>query len=431
MTTERRLDTRLHSIIGEIARGPYPDYIEDVLAGTAQRRQRPRWTFPERWLPMEIAAQPLQGVRRVPWQALALVALLVIVLAGALVLAGASPHVAPPFGRAANGVVAFDAGGDIKTVDPKIGDVTTLIAGPEADLTPVFSRDGTRMAFGRGATDDAEALDLVSARSDGTALVTLTRSPLVGLTGWQFSPDGRFVTAVAGVGDHAQLLIVPSDGSAPPRLLDVRITGVASGPEYRPDGSEILFVGKPNGSRFAGVHTFDPATGVVRTIVEGSATAEVWGAAWSPDGSRVAYEVFDTRTTNSPGWTHVVAADGTGDLRLSAPADVLGVGGFAWSNDGTRIVVVEGTNQVTSPETTANRSVVVSLDGTGQRVVLECAHAGFDCSGNFRTWSPDDSTLIGSIMEGETHYLADPATGRLWRSAWGGEGEPAWQRLAP
>ena len=34
--------------------GPYPDYIDDVLATTAQRRQRPAWTFPERWLPMDI-----------------------------------------------------------------------------------------------------------------------------------------------------------------------------------------------------------------------------------------------------------------------------------------------------------------------------------------------------------------------------------------
>jgi hypothetical protein len=73
------------------------------------------------------------------------------------------------------------------------------------------------------------------------------------------------------------------------------------------------------------------------------------------------------------------------------------------------------------------------VDGTGRRVVLDCApgHADPDCSGNFRTWSPDDSALIGSVNEGETHYLADPVTGRIEPSAWGGAGEPAWQRLAP
>lgn len=376
---------------------------------------------------MDIAAQPVRGVRRVPWRGLALVGLLAIALAGALVLAGGSRRAAPPFGRAANGVVAFAADGEIKTVDPAVGKATTLIPGPETDHAPVFSRDGTRFVFGRGATTDTEALDLIAARSDGTQLVTLTRGPLVGLTGWQFSPDGRFVTAAVGVGDLAKLVIVPSDGSAPPRLIDLRVTVNASGPQYRPDGSEILFVGKPNGSRFAGVHAFDPATGAVRTIVEGSAAAEVWGASWSPDGSRVAYEVSDPGTTDSAHWTHVIAADGTGDVQLAAPADVLGVDGLAWSNDGTRIVVVESTNQ----GKLANRSAVVSVDGTGRRVVLDCAHGGFDCSGNFRSWSPDDSSLIGSIDEGSAHYLADPVTGRLRRAAWGGAGEPAWQRLAP
>jgi hypothetical protein len=48
MTTERRLERDLPEIQGDLAVGPYPDYIDDVLALTAQRRQRAAWTFPER-----------------------------------------------------------------------------------------------------------------------------------------------------------------------------------------------------------------------------------------------------------------------------------------------------------------------------------------------------------------------------------------------
>jgi hypothetical protein len=60
MTTDRRLERDLPSILGELAAGPHPDYIDDVLATTAQRRQRAAWTFPERWLPMvDIARQPV------------------------------------------------------------------------------------------------------------------------------------------------------------------------------------------------------------------------------------------------------------------------------------------------------------------------------------------------------------------------------------
>jgi Tol biopolymer transport system component len=425
MTTGRRLDTRLHSIIGEIAQGPYPDYIDDVLAGTARKRQRPRWTFPERWLPMDIAAQPLQNSRRSLWRGLtllALLALLVIALVGALILVGGSSRVAPPFGRAANGLVAFAAGGDIKTVDPATSKVTTLITGPGTTLAPVYSRDGTKMVFFR------DPGTLFVARSDGTGLVSLTPAVMPSLGGWSFSADGRSVIATVMAAGRPTLLIVPSDGSAAPRLLDVGLTDSwASHPQYRPNGSEILFVGEPNGSHFQGVHAVDPATGVIRTIVQGSLGAEAFEAAWSPDGSRVVYGMSHARGPDVSAWTHVVAADGTGDMRLAAPDDVLQVAGLAWSNDGTRLVVVEHTTQAPL----ANRSAVVWVDGTGPRVELDCAHGGFDCSGNFRAWSPDDSALIGSVDEGGIHYLADPVTGRIRRAAWGGAGEPAWQRLAP
>jgi Tol biopolymer transport system component len=425
MSTERPLESRLHSILGEAARGPYPDYIDDVLAGTARRRQRPAWTFPERWLPMDIAAQPLRITRRVPGWGLAVLALLVVALLGAVALSAGWARVPPAYGRAANGLVAFSMAGDIQAVDVVTGQARPLIAGPHTDLEPVFSRDGTRFVFARQLA--SPSMDLIVARSDGTGLLTLTPTKLRDLAGWSFSPDGRFVTAIAMADGKRQILIVPSDGSAAPRFLDVGITDVGSPPQYRPDGSEILFVGKPNGARFAGLHAVDPATGVVRTIVHGQAPAEVYGAAWSPDGSRVAYGVVDS--VHRTEWTHVIAADGTGDVRLAAPADVLAVDGLAWSNDGTRIVVVEATTQGAY----ANRSAVISVDGTGQRVVLDCRpdHVGFDCSGNFRAWSPDDSALIGSLNEGSTHWLADPVTGRIRPSGWGGEGEPAWQRIAP
>jgi len=429
MTTERRLETRLHSIIGEIAQGPYPDYIDDVLAGTARRRQRPRWTFPERWLPMDIAAQPLQNTQRFPWRGLALLALLAIALTGALVLASGRPRVAPPFGRAANGLVAYASGGDIKAVDVVTRKKTSLITGPENDSAPVYSADGTRFAFARSA--DGDRNDLVVARSDGTGIVKLTPTPLLGLSRWSFSPDGRSVVAVADVDGRTQLLIVPSDGSAAPRFFDVGITWDRWSPRYRSDGSEILFVGMPDETRFSGVHALDPDTGVVRTIVEGTAAAEVSGAAWSPDGSRIAYDVHDSRDPDATAWVHVVASDGSGDKRLEAPADVLSFDGLAWSNDGTRLIVVESTTGA-SEYSLSNRSVVVPVDGTATRVVLDCRPGGMpDCSGNFRVWSPDDSTLIGSLNEGEAHYLADPVTGSIWPSAWGGQGEPAWQRLAP
>ena len=83
--TAQRLERELPAILDELGRSPYPDYIEDVLVTTAQRRQRPAWTFPERWLPMDMATTAVPGTR-VPWRSLAVLALLAIVVATTLAI---------------------------------------------------------------------------------------------------------------------------------------------------------------------------------------------------------------------------------------------------------------------------------------------------------------------------------------------------------
>ena len=44
---ERQLTTGLTDLAGTSA----PDYRDDILRQVARTRQRPTWTFPERWTP--------------------------------------------------------------------------------------------------------------------------------------------------------------------------------------------------------------------------------------------------------------------------------------------------------------------------------------------------------------------------------------------
>src|SRR6476661_10341947 len=135
MTTERRLTRDLPEILGDLATAPYPDYIDDVLATSATIRQRPAWTFPERWLPMvDLVRQPVL-VPRLPWRSIALaVVVLLALLAAAAVYIGSQQRVPPPFGPARNGLVAYDAGGDIYTADPVTGVATAIVSGPALDV---------------------------------------------------------------------------------------------------------------------------------------------------------------------------------------------------------------------------------------------------------------------------------------------------------
>ena len=92
MTANERIDARLSELMHDLA-GSADEPLTEVLLRTAQTRQRPGWTFPERWLPMtEITARMSPQASRP-----LLVALLLLLLAMAFVIAsGFWPRTVPP-----------------------------------------------------------------------------------------------------------------------------------------------------------------------------------------------------------------------------------------------------------------------------------------------------------------------------------------------
>ena len=63
-TTPRTLSAdRLSAALDEVGGQARPDYLPDIVAQAGRTRQRPAWTFLERWLPMDIAVRR-QGVPR-------------------------------------------------------------------------------------------------------------------------------------------------------------------------------------------------------------------------------------------------------------------------------------------------------------------------------------------------------------------------------
>ena len=109
--TADRLTTALHEA-GGTAR---PDYLPDIVAQAGRTRQRPAWTFLERWLPMDIAVRR-QGVPRAVL-VFAVLGLLVALLVATVAFIGSRPST-PPITGATNGLLAFASGGDIVVVEP-------------------------------------------------------------------------------------------------------------------------------------------------------------------------------------------------------------------------------------------------------------------------------------------------------------------------
>jgi TolB protein len=147
-----------------------------------------------------------------------------------------------------------------------------------------------------GATD----ADVFVIGSDGSGLVQLTNTPTNDrFPAW--SPDGSRIAFVSDRTGIAQIWVMNANGSDP-RQLTFDPARKDQVPDWSPDGSMIAYA------------TLDPALGSDIWILnaDGSGQRHVTddqarqiGAAWSPDGTQIAFLNNDDRLV------YVVNADGT------------------------------------------------------------------------------------------------------------------------
>lgn len=426
--TTRPFEQRLPELLEDLYMGPMPAYRDHVLQATRRTPQRPAWAFPSRWLPVIDDARQAIAASRMPWRAIALSALiagLTLALLAALI-AGSRPRLPAPFGLARTGLVAYASEGDIYTVDRVTGTSTPVVSGPELDLEPRWSLDGTRFVFERRTADSGEA-NVYVANADGRHLVRLTPEPLETVAGYAFSPNGEEVLINATFGRIQSILIAAADGSGI-RQLDVG-RPVTQGAWRPPDGREILFMDGGNSfAGFGGLHVISATGGEVRTILEAAPDRFRDLAAWSPDGSRIAYMEW----VEAPGITsrvHVISADGTGDRVLPLPPVAVWEVFRGWSNDGTRILAIRGY----TGKWAGSVVVVRRVDEPGFGVEINDARIrdGNCCS--VWEWAPDDTAILGIPTDDTGAFrdqlLLDPLAGTVSRVPWSAASNPTWQRL--
>ena len=298
IVTADRLSTALRE-----AGGPARlDYLPDIVAQAGRTRQRPAWTFLERWLPMDIAVRR-QGVPRAVL-VFAVLALLITLLVTTLAFIGARPS-QPPLGAATNGLITFASGGDIIVVEPDGSGQRTLIDGTGKTGGLSYSPDGERLAYWFDATGGG-ANDLVVVDADGSKPVTIA-SGIRGVTGppqLAWSPDGSTIAFSAGTpqpdaspcpgvgyqnGDFctSRMFLAAADGSGARQVGDPAMD--ARSPDWSPDGSTIAF-GGGNASPAVGVHLYlmDADGSNVRQLsdVVGSDWTFI-RVDWSHDGTKV------------------------------------------------------------------------------------------------------------------------------------------------
>ena len=402
-------DRTVSDWLHEDAEHRVPDHLDAVLRRTRTERQRPAWSSLERWLPMQTTLR-LAPVPRIAW--LFVIAGLVVAFGAAALFVASQPRLPAPFGIARNGGVVHDAAdGDIHAFDPLTGQTSVIVGGPEADVAPTFSHDGTRFTFARQGARTGE-FSVFMANADGTDVRPLTE-PLFQLAWYAWSPDDRRLAIVSQVGPTPTIRVVSIDGSTDV-TLDLRMAGESVVPkpgvgdafvQWRPNGREIVFKGVSSGP---GRTTY----GLYKVGVDGSGLGPImapsdidhWQSpALSPDGTQIAWGLWDG---DGIARIHVVDVD-TGEVRMPIfDGPSTGDWGPAWSPDGKRLVfnrLVDG----------GLEGLVVAAAGGGPVVEIGPRFPA-NSGGAGAEFSPDGRSVIATYHQageaGKVHLL-DPAGG--------------------
>ena len=427
MTSLPRFERNLPGILEDLYLGPTPSYRDDLLAAVGSTRQRPAWSFPERWLPVDITTR-LAPSPRLPLRQLAIVALLALLATAALLAYVGTQHRVPlPFGPAVNGLLPVNRGGDIYLANPTTGELRLILGGPQDDHAPSFSPDGTKIAFLRGDAGEIWAMN-----ADGSDTHRISNQPVTELNWAEWAPDSKHVVVIGRFDGAARLRIIDAGATGAYRDLARDYVPVPEEVTFRPpNGDEIIFrAQRRTNPGFFGLFAMNADGSNIRTIIEPTVPVSIdfdlKFLSFTPDGSRIFYlHKSNLNVADSPMELWVMNADGTNQHRF------VHVNGAGW--EGEQTVSPDGKYVAFYYVTTGpgGQIAVARTDGTGPVVDVGDPLPG---TASY-VWSPDSTKLL--VIPHETTqfvqpYLLDPTGGPGTRAPLQIEPEePDWQRLAP
>ena len=212
MTARNDVDTLLRAWMTDVADGRPRRGRACVGHGTGpDPRQHPTWLARLRVGPTAVWVAPwarYSGHVRLVQLAVLVLALLLLGIAALLAGHRGPP---PPFGPAANGILAFDAGGQILVRDLRPRSRADADrSGRDGGSAPVCSHDGRRLAY--WAPEGGGGFALVIGRADGTRPVQIPVEPAVLVdveSPLAWAPGGDRIAFVAKEDGAARVYAVP------------------------------------------------------------------------------------------------------------------------------------------------------------------------------------------------------------------------------
>ena len=356
--------------------------------------------------------------------------LLIMVLVATPALIGRRPATTPRFGSAGNGVIAWALDGDIIAGDPITGATRPLIAGPGLDRNPIYSRDGSRLAFLRQVAADQDRFDLFVTDAAGTASIMVSAVPMSMPVALEWAPDSD------------SLLVNESDGrlfrysvhGSPRRLL---VDGVDLEPDAArpPDGVDVLYQRHAEpGALYVMARDGSRPRELVGPTADACSCTLAGPARWSPDGREVA---FTLRLDANEARLFVMTADGTGLRRVTNEAGPGIEADPSWSPVGDRIAFNRWQRDDAGDQQVQAIGVVTAAGDRVQPVGVAPA-----AEGALIEWSPDGRMILSlpkTLIDAFVSYpngtgsvarptLIDVATGAARQLPWSVGSVASWQR---
>ena len=225
---------------------------------------------------------------------------------------GAQPsnHTPEPVGK-----IAFsserDGNYEIYVMNPDGGGATRLTTNATDDREPVWSPDGTRIAFvsDRGVAAGTTDIYVLSVSSPDTGFTPPTRLTTNAADDFQpaWSPDGSKIAFTSSRDGNDEIYVMNADGTG-----QANVSNNPGGDDFEPSWS-------PNGQRLAFTSTRDvneevyvmDATGAGQANISNNSNGDDRHPAWG--GTRIAFQ--STRDGNEE--IYAMNADGTGQTRLT------------------------------------------------------------------------------------------------------------------